>query len=232
MRDVDYFWYWRPERDFPPQPVTRPEEVRESERLNIACTQTGFPARQQQEIVTAWARLLPTLTNLRYLWMTSRVPQLLFEAACQVPCLEGLYIKWSGITDLKPITTAAGIRRFHLGPSARVKSIAPLGELRQLSWLGLELLSRIRHLDPISQLVGLEGLSLEGSMGTTWRVTTLAPLGTLKSLRYLSIANLRSDDRSLTPLFPLTRLAQFRHATWWSQSELDQIRCRNPGLAA
>jgi len=229
---VDYFWHWRPERDFPPQPVTRPEELGDSERLNVACTQTGLPARQQREIVTAWSQLLPTLSRLRFLWMTSRVPQSLFEAACRVPHLEGLYIKWSGITDLAPLMTATGLRHLHLGPSARVNSIAPIGELTQLSWLGLELLSGVRYLDPIRRLVDLEGLSSEGSMGTTWRVTTLAPLRTLKSLQYLSIANLRSDDRTLAPLFQLSRLVQFRHATWWSESELEQIRRRNPGLAA
>jgi hypothetical protein len=155
----------------------------------------------------------------------------LFESACQIADLEGLYIKWSGIDDLSSIQRLQSLQYLHLGPSARVASIDALEHSRQLRWLGLELLSRITDLEPVGRLVNLEGLSLEGSMGTTWRVETLAPVGRLTNLRYLSIANIRSTDGSLDGLRSLHRLATFRHATWWDASELAEIRRRNPDLA-
>lgn len=147
-----------------------------------------------------------------------------------MPNLEGLYVKWSGISDLTPIMEAVGLRYFHLGQSANITSIEPLGNMRQLRWLGLEMLSKIRDLSAIGKLVELEGLQLEGSVGTTWKVHTLSPLGSLSALRYLGIANLRSDDMTLSGLFPLARLEAFHHAHWWNDKELDEIRKRNAKL--
>jgi hypothetical protein len=225
-----YFWYWRPDELFPPQPIIHTEQFAGADRLNVACTQTNLSASRQKHVIDEWCDFLPTLSKVRLLWFSSRVPQKLFEAACRVPSLEGLYIKWSGISTLAPLLGAAHLRYFHLGQSASVASIEPLGKMRQLRWLGLELLSKVREFSPIGRLLGLDGLSLEGSVGTTWRVTTLTPLRTLASLRYLSIANLRSDDMTLAGLFPLTNLVTFRHAKWWKREELEEIRRRNSAL--
>lgn len=227
---MKYFWYWNPEERFPPPPVVRPEQSYGTDRLNVACTQTGLAAREERAIVDAWCKALPKLTGIRFLWFSSRVPQRLFESACQMAGLEGLYIKWSGIDDLSCIERLPSLRYFHLGQSAHLTSIEPLGNCRQLCWLGLELLSQITDLEPVGRLVDLEGLSLEGSMGTTWRVKTLDPVGRLTGLRYLSIANLRSVDGSLTGLSSLHHLATFGHATWWDASELAEILGRNPDL--
>jgi len=227
-----YFWYWRPDESFPPQPIIQTIQFAGEERLNVAATQTNLSSSRQKHIVDEWCDFLPTLSNVRLLWFTSRVPQKLFEAACRVPNLEGLYIKWSGISTLAPLAGATHLRYFHLGPSADVASIAPLGEIGQLRWLGLELLSNVRDFSPIGRLVGLDGLSLDGSLGTMWRVNTLAPLRSLASLRYLSIANLGTDDMTLSGLFPLTNLAAFHHAKWWKCDELEEIRRRNPALSA
>ena len=229
---MKYFWRWRPDEGFPPKALVRPEELSGLERLNVACTQTGLPAQEQKRVVTEWCEVLPSLGDVRLLWFASRVPQRLFEAACQMPGLEGLYIKWSGIDDLSALHRLKRLRYFHLGQSARIDSIDPLAGMSHLQWLGLELPSRVRDLDAIGDLVGLEGLSCEGSMGTTWRVRTLDPLGKLHGLRWLSIANVRSDSGTLSPLFSLTNLETFIHASWWSQPELDEIRARNPRLAA
>ena len=229
---MKYFWYWEPESRFPPPAIVHPEEFAGTDRLNIACTQTGLPDRKQRAIVTAWCELLPTMKGIRLLWFSSQVSQDLFEAACRVPELEGLYIKWSSIVDLSSMECSHSLRYFHLGQSGRVESIAPLTKSPNLRWLGLELLSRIRNLEPVGRLGGLEGLSLEGSMGTTWRVESLAPVGRLTNLRFLSIANLRSEDRSLAGVLSLGRLVTFHHATWWDAAELDEIRRRNPELAS
>ena len=229
---MDYFWYWKPQHRFPPPAITRPQEFDGGDRLNVACTQTDLPAREQRAIVRAWCDVLPTLNGLKFLWFSSRVSQDLFEAACRIPELEGLYIKWSGIVDLSCIERSPELRYLHLGQSARVKSIVFLAKGFNLRWLGLELLSYVRDLEPLARLVGLEGLSLEGSMSTAWKVKSLAPVGLLSNLRYLSIANLRSEDGSLAGILSLGHLETFRHATWWNAAELDEIRRRNPELAS
>jgi hypothetical protein len=229
---VEYFWYWKPASRFPPPAVVRPEEFDGSDRLCIACTQTNLPARRQREIVSAWCDVLPKLKGIRFLWFSSRVPQDLFDAACRVPGLDGLYIKWSGIKDVSSIEFSQSLRYFHLGQSSQVESIEPLANCSNLQWLGLELLSRINNVNPIGRLAALEGLSLEGSMGTTWRVESLSPVGRLSNLRYLSIANVRATDKSLSGLFPLHQLETFHHANWWNTDELAEIKRRNPRLSS
>lgn len=228
---MEYFWYWKPEQRFPPPAITRPDEFNGADRLTVVCTQTHLPAREQRALVRSWCDFLPTVKGLKLLWLSSRVNQDLFDAACRIPDLEGLYIKWSGIADLSSIERLGALKYFHLGQSGQVKSIVPLATLN-LRWLDLELLSHIRNLEPLAPLIGLEGLSLEGSMSTAWRVESLAPVGLLTNLRYLSIANLRSDDKSLAGIFGLGHLETFRHATWWNSGELKEIRRRNPKLVS
>ncbi len=113
-----------------------------------------------------------------------------------------------------------------------MESIEPLGSLKALRWLGIESFTRIRCLDPLGELVDLEGLTVEGSMWTTQHVETLAPIGKLLNLRYLAITNLRSVDQTLAPLFTLRRLEVFHAAKWWDAKELVEIERLNPKLVA
>jgi hypothetical protein len=227
---VKYFWYWNPENRFPPDPIIRPEEFDDGDRLNISCTQTDLPAQEESSIIKAWCELLPQLSGIRFLWFSSRVRQEMFEAASQLSSLEGLYIKWSGITDLMSIQGLHELKYFHLGQSGYLNSIEPLANCLGLRWLGLELLSRIRDLGSLAPLVGLEGLSLEGSMSTAWQVSSLKPLSHLTNLRYLSLANLRSEDRSLSGVLSLEKLATFRYGAWWNAEEVAEVKRRNHGV--
>ncbi len=151
---MKYFWYWKPAARFPPAVITRPKEYDGGDRLCVACTQTDLSAREQRALVNEWCETLPTLKDVRFAWFSSRVSQALFDAACRMPQLEGLYIKWSGIADLSSLEQAQGVRYFHLGQSAKVESIEPLGRCLKLRWLGLELLSRIRELDGFTSWAG------------------------------------------------------------------------------
>ena len=64
-----YFWYWRPDELFPPETIVHSEEFANSDRLNIACTQTNLSASRQKQVVDEWCDFLPTLTNVRLLWL-------------------------------------------------------------------------------------------------------------------------------------------------------------------
>jgi hypothetical protein len=233
MITLDYFWFHRRDEDFPPPSQQSPQEGVQGERLNVACTQTDLPDRQQRVLVQEWCELLPTLAHVRFLWLSTRVPQALFDAACHMPGLEGLYVEWSGagVRSIDALLGAPQLKYFHLGSSPSLASIQPLAELSQLRWLGLENIKLIRDVAPLGELTGLEGLSLEGSMWTTQHVRTLEPIGRLRGLRYLNIANLRTDDGTLAPLYTLTQLERFIAAKWWPESELAEIRRLNPRLA-
>jgi hypothetical protein len=67
-------------------------------------------------------------------------------------------------------------------------------------------------------------------MWTTQVVSTLAPIGGLHELRYLRLANLKTKDRALSPLFSLRLLERFHAAQWWSEDELRQLQSVNPKL--
>jgi len=227
---MNYFWRYDP--DTTPRSVTRPEEIEHSDRLGIACTQTGLRPKQQADLVRQWCEVLPSLKHVRLLWLNSKVPQVLFDAVCRMRGLQGLYVKWSGLTSIDQTVSLRHLRYLHLGSSAQIRSIRVLRELKNLRWLGLENLKQVRDVSPVGALTGLDGLALQGSIWTTWRIRTLRPLAELRRLRFLSILNLKTDDKSLAPLAGMRRLRTFLAEAWWPREEVDQIYRQNRGLLA
>ncbi len=227
---MEDFWYRRPNDDFPPKSVQDIDQYCGTATLNLACTQTQLSAYAQKKLVASWCDLLPKLEGVKYLWLNSRVPQRLFDAACAIPNLEGLYIKWSGIKSISTLEDASALRYLHIGGSPGIESIEPLSAMTSLRWLALENLKKISCLRPLCTLTNLDGLAIEGSMWSTQGIETLQPIGELLRLRYLSITNLRSRDKTLAPLYPLQNLEVFRSALWWRQDELDEIKRRNPKI--
>ena len=225
---MKYFWYYSP--DTTPRPVASPEDFAASDRLSVSCWRPGQTAHHQRALMQQWCEMLPRLRGVRLLWLTFKVPQQLFDAACRMPDLEGLWIKWSSIESIDNLRASEQLKYFHLGSSTKLASIEPLRDCMQLRSLGLENLARIDRLDPIAALTGLDQLSLEGSMWTSWKVATLEPIGRLNGLRYLSLANLRTGDRSLKPLYALRNLETLITARWWDEHELAEIRRSNPRL--
>jgi hypothetical protein len=175
--------------------------------------------------------LLPELRGVRLVWLTTRVPQELFDAACRVPDLEGLHLSGSGVTNLDALRDAGSLRYLHVGSSPRLESIVPLSTCRQLVSLGLENVKRISGVEPLAGLADLRQLLLEGSMWSTQRIATLEPVGGLAGLTYLSLANLKAWDSTLRPLFRLRNLEELHLARWWDQAEVAELRRLNPRLS-
>lgn len=226
---TDGFWRYRSGEDFPPDPVRRLEDYRGAERLNLACTQTDLTPYRQRKLVEAWCEALPGFTDLRYLWMSTRVSQSMFEAACRIPRLEGLYVKWGGIDDLSPLVRQMGLRFLHIGSSPGVTSIECLSEMRSLEVLELENLHRIEDISVIGGLAGLLGLALYGGE-KGWRIRSLGPLSRLGALRYLFLTGVRPGDRSLRPLHGLGSLRTLRLDSRWPQDQVLDLQLRYPEL--
>lgn len=175
--------------------------------------------------------LLPRLSGVRYLWVESKVTQEFFDTVCSMRELEGLSLHWNQASDLGRLVQMEGLRHLHLGNSSTAESIEPLHRMTGLKTLSVSNLRRVRDLTPLAHLKQLEELQVDGGMWQTQRVASLGPLGGLTNLRRLSLTNLRSDDRTLAPLFALSRLEYFASAQWWDPAELAEIRRRNPDLA-
>jgi hypothetical protein len=225
-----YYWYHRPE--FPPSPIRHTAAYDGAARLCLACTQTELSPREQRELVREWCALLPTLNSVRTLWLVSQVPQTLFDAACQMPALEGLFVKWSRIVTLDALGESRKLKYLHLGNSTRVGSLDPIGACPQLQWLDLQNIKLVPRLDAIAELTGLEGLTLEGAIDTTWHIDSVAPLAGMTNLRYLSLVNTRARDPSFAKLSGLRRLERLIVPQWWDRIEVERLRAWNLQLAS
>ena len=231
QRDIDQgYWYYKPEKQFPPTSITFPNEYDGNQHLNVVCTQTDLPASRQRKLVKEWCQTFSRLESVQILWLNSKVNQELFEAVCKMKNLIGLNIKWSAIKRIDSIQGMKNLRYLNLGGSSQVESIGCLGDMKDLVWLEVDNLKKITDISPLSNLSRLRGLSLEGSMWTTQIVDSLTPIGQLTNLEFLSIANLKAKDKTLMPLLNLKKLKTLHLAKWWPKSEISILKKEMPGL--
>ncbi|WP_423998125.1 hypothetical protein [Maribacter sp. IgM3_T14_3] len=204
------FWHFNPEKEWPPKKITKVDEYKGGDRLNLDITQQSYlSAYQQTQLVKKWCDYLPELTKVKYIWFTSKVNQKTFEAVCEMPNLEGIWIKWSGIKNIDKIVKLKSLKHFHLGSSSQIESIARLADMNSLITLELEHIKKINGFEPISKCLKLEGLAIEGSMWSTQEIKNLKPIEKLKNLKYLSLMNTKVLDASLKPLLQLKQLKRF-----------------------
>lgn len=203
---VREYWARSPQRELEPRALRNPEDYRGEERLSISCTQTELSATEQRKLVEKWSEALPGFTRVRWLYFNSKMPQQLFNAACDLPLLEGMYIKWSGITDLSPVAQCKALRYLHIGSSASIVSIRPLATLTQLKWLQVDNVKAATSLEPLSSLVGLEGLGFTGAEFKNFKVESFAPLSGLTQLQWLHLGAVHTEDLSLRCLIGLKNL--------------------------
>lgn len=228
----DSYWYHRPTLDFPPRTVRDPADYGGGERLSLGITQTGLPAAQQKALVRRWCELLPTLSGVRTLWFHSKVTQEMFEAACAMPGLEGLYVKWSGITSLRPLTGQANLAYFHLGgaPSAEhLDALATLPRLVDLEICNVRAAGDLRFLHDLPRL---RALMLAGDSNSikALKIGTLAPLATLQELERLTLMTVQVDDGLLSPLAGLPRLKHLRLPNRFPMEEFARLAGRRPDI--
>jgi hypothetical protein len=216
------YWRPRPADDFPPQAVQQPEQYDGGERLNLVCTQTNLPTREQRQLVQAWCKLLPTLGNLRTLWFNSKVSQEMFEAACANPRLHGLYIKWSDIRSLTPIADLQQLTHLHIGGAPSAGPLEALHTLSGLVDLELSNVNAAGNLDFLRGLPQLRSLSLSGDQNSIKRlkIESLAPLTALRELERLDLSCVSLQSESLEPIGELPKL---RHLLLSNQFEMDQL---------
>jgi len=218
------FWYWNREPKFPPQAITKVEDYHPKSKLNLSITQLDKTPKEQNKIIDQWCELLPTLNDVKYLWFCSRVNQKIFDAACKVPNIEGLYIKWSGIKDITNLSQMKNLKHLHLGSSAQVESIDVLSGLGNLLTLNLEQLNKINDFSPVSSLVNLKGLGIDGGMWTAQKIASLKPIGSLTKLKYLTLINTRAQDKSFEPILHLKELIRFNSSWNYPEAEFKKLK--------
>ena len=228
----DDYWYHRPALDFPPRNVRDPADHGVNERLSLAITQTTLKPAQQKALVREWCALLPTLANVRTLWFHTKVTQEIFEAACAMPNLEGLYIKWSAISSLAPIAGLKRLAHLHLGgaPSAtHIEALSQLPALVSLDVTNVRAAGDLRFLRGLTKLrelwIGGDSNSLKPLL-----IESLAPLTALRELELLTLTTVRLVDGSLAPLAELPRLIHLGLANMFPMEEYAWLAGRRPDI--
>jgi hypothetical protein len=206
------------------------EDYRPGPILLLAITQlqTLAPA-QQKRLLSRWCALLPTLKEVKHLGFCSRVTQEMFDAACSMPNLEQLYVKWSAIVHIRELPKAKKLRCLRIGASSKLEGIEELAEMRNLIWLNLEQFNKIDDFTPVSGLVQLEYLGIDGSIWTQQRLRSLKPLAGLTELRLLTLLNTRAADNSFDPLLGLHKLERFDCSWNYPEAEFAKLK-RLPNL--
>lgn len=218
------YWNWLRAQKLVPDEITYFADYEPAETLVLEITQLDVGSYRQGKIIDQWCNELSNLEEVKYLWFVSRVNQKMFDAACKVPNLEGLFIKWSGIKNIEALRIPKKLRHLHLGSSSQVASIDVLCELNSLITLELEQLNRITDFSILSKLTGLEGLGLDGSIWTAQKIDTLKPLANLHNLKYLTLTNTRLKDKSFDPILNLKELVRFESSWNYHEAEFEKLR--------
>jgi len=211
--------------DWAVKSITHFEDYKPTETLRLEITQLeDVSYHRQKKIVDQWCAKLPNLKEVKYLAFVSRVNQKMFDAACHMPNLKGLYIKWSGIKNLDALRIPKKLRHLWLGGSSQVESIDVLGELSSLITLELQQFNKISDFSVLSKLKNLEGLGIDGGMWTAQRIDTLKPLAILHKLKYLTLINTQAKDKSFDHLMGLTELVYFQSSWNYPEAEFEKLK--------
>lgn len=217
-------WYWDRDNNWPPESTTYFEKYRPDIKLNLNITQLSIGTTEQKRLVKLWCNELPKLHSVKYLWFCSRVNQEMFEAACDIENLEGLYIKWSGIKRIDSLAKLKNLKHLHLGSSGQVENIKVFRDIDWLTTLNLEQLNKISEFDDIVGMTNLKGLRVDGSIWIAQKINTLQPFGQLTGLNYLTLTNTRAKDKSFDPILNLRELVRFNSSWNYPETELEKLK--------
>ena len=228
----DSYWYYRPTLDFPPRALHDPDDYAGGARLAISGGPTTLSASKRSALMKAWCRRLPSLSSVRVLWIPGKASQAIFEAACAMPALEGLHVKWSGITSLAPLAGHGRLSHFHLGGAPSATGLEALRSLPRLVDLELHNIRAAGDLSFLEGLSGLRSLDLAGDGNSIkpLKIATLAPLATLAGLERLWLTTVRVEEPSLAPLAGLPKLRHLRLANVFPMAECARLAGLRPDL--
>ncbi len=167
-----------------PDAIQSPNEYYGMSVLNIACTQTNLTRTKQDKLVDDWCGLLPSLP-IKTLMLSSKVPQRLFDAACHIPTIKALSIKWSSITNIEALSDATSLSALYLGSAPSLECLEPLEKLSGMEHLFIENVSEPVDLSFIKPMWTLKEFGLSAARGKHIHVNTLEPLSTLNNLEML-----------------------------------------------
>jgi hypothetical protein len=214
-----------------PKSIIYPEDYDGGDALSLSWDLGSIDEVEKKKVIKAWVAKLPMLTHLKRLRLWTHTTQSVFDAACKLPQLEVLLIKWGNIQDLQAITQLQNLHALYIGSATRVKSIEPLSALPALKLLLIENFKLITDFTPFTKLKSLDHLTVSGSMWTNQSVASLEPFAAMTWLSTLALDT--SSVKSIRPLAALKDLQEldvggklsFEEYAWLS-AKLPNTSCR------
>ncbi len=205
-----------------PDAIQHPDDYDGEATLNVSCTQTALTRAAQARLVAQWCERLPELP-VRTLVLSSKVPQTLFDAACAMPRLEALSIKWGSYESLAPLAAANGLRALWLGAAPALQDLSPLGRLTGLQQLYIEAPGPV-DLGFLQSLRQLKEFGLSAGRGRRSSTRSLEPLASLDALEMLWLVSIDVEEGGLVPLHGLPALASLRSTSPASSASMVDLR--------
>lgn len=206
--------YWYHHR--PPTVIKELESYNNSEDLALCFTDT----KSQKE----WCKVLPTLNNVKHLWILSNIKKETFESICSLKSLETLELFiCNSINDISSLQNLQNLKHLSLGGCTKVESLDTFKTMNLIT-LHLENIKKLTTFDMLDTMLGLEGLAICGSMWTTQKIDNFEFISKLVNLKYLDITNTRSNSKNFTPLLNLKQLKRFSSSFFYPQEEFEKLR--------
>ncbi|AWA31029.1 hypothetical protein HYN48_13580 [Flavobacterium magnum] len=210
------FWCYQPTNDFPPKGISLLEDYDGNETLNLYLENSSH--------VKAWSKFLPTLENVKFLWISSNVNQELFESICNMKNLIGLNIEKNSIKNIDAIGNVSTLTFLRLANFTTIENIKSLSLLISLEVLELENFKNVSDFQIIGKLKKLQGLSISGSMFSSQRIENIDFIKSLTSLKYLMLINSKMTDKNFDALLNLHQLETFYSSYNYPRTEFEKLK--------
>ncbi|MBS1502069.1 MAG: hypothetical protein JST32_08415, partial [Bacteroidetes bacterium] len=194
----------------------------------------GFPKKQKDIAEGRWAETLPELENLKALGVNHRIGQEFFDAICQTPNLEHLFLFGSSAENISSISKLQKLQKLYLHSFTRLTDISPLATLKNLSVLSIENCFKVENYEILSQLPGLVGLELCGDAFAPKHLIlkSLKPFVTLKNLKHLAISTVSVADKSYECFLEMEGLERLDFLRRMPKSTRENIKSHHKNLKA
>ena len=234
-RDIE-IGFWRfgfadESRFCPDDTFDIPTDIFEREKLSLNLgTLSNMDDKVRKQLKKQWYLLLPKLSKLKYLWLSEKANQAIFNDICKIESLEGLWLKWTSIENLDCISQLENLKHIHIGPSTKIPSLLPLTKLNKLVTIHLEGLPLISDFSCLTTLKNIEGLIIEGTMWKPQTIDTLKGFEKFDKLKYLSFINVIIADKDSVPLRRIKSLANLDMHYRWTKEDFQSLYNSLPNL--
>lgn len=159
------------------------------------------------------------------------VDQAFLDEIGRLADLERLELEWPMVAkDLAPLRDLKKLTFLSIDSPRNISDFLPLLDLPALRTLIITDAKKMADLHWLSEAHHLEVIGIEGGTWSPYRIPSLAPLAGLRSLRAFFGVSTKLADKNLQPLADCPSLQYLRIACVAPQAQFDQLQTAMPNL--